>query len=249
MKAFLIAAIGVILLLPSPAKAQSTLNFARVMDPVDFPLTGYAVVNPTSSEARVTFTLFDGKGVARGVSPVSIPAGGQIARVGSDLFPGATVTGWVQATSATPNLRGFWLGGDWVNTTDGTEAAPSASQFVLPVVTTQTEIELVNPTASNQTILIRLYGSEGQEITEPQIQILSASGYYRARASSIFAPIDLTQATHAKVTCTVSCAGSALVSNLVTGPSLAVVNGVSTTSTVKEWYFPHWLQGQLNSLI
>src|SRR5436190_1469225 len=99
MKAFWIAAIVLILVLPAPAKAQSTLTFARVMDPVDFPLTGYAVVNPTASEARVTFSLYDAKGNATSVSTLSVAAGGQLSRVASELFPGATSSGWVQATS------------------------------------------------------------------------------------------------------------------------------------------------------
>ena len=249
MKAICLAALGVILLLSSPATAQSTLTFARVMDPADFPLTGFAVVNPTAAEARVNFTLYDSKGNAAGLSTRSIPAGGQIAKVGSELFPGITTGGWVQATSDTPNLRGFWLGGDWVNTTDGTETAASASQLVLPLVTAQTEIDLVNTTQSSEAILIRLYGSEGQEIAEPHIDALSPFGFYKARAATIFSTADLTQATHAKVTCAVSCAASALVSNFVTAPSLAVTNGVNASSAAKEFYFPHVLKGQLDSLV
>src|SRR5262245_39130793 len=108
MKALLVAAI-VILFLSCPANAPSNLTFARIMDPADFPLTGYAVVNPTASQATVTFTLYDATGTVKGVSTLSVAAGGQLAKVGSELFPGAAVTGWVQAASATSNLRGFWL--------------------------------------------------------------------------------------------------------------------------------------------
>jgi hypothetical protein len=249
MMAVLAAAIGVILLLPFPVNAQSTLTFPRIMDPVDFAVTGYAVVGFTTAAASATFTLYDAKGNAARSSVQPVPPGGQIAKVGSDLFPGATVSGWVQVTSSTSNLRGFWLGGDWVNTTDGAEAASPASQLLLPLITTQSEIEIVNPTKSGQAILIRLYGAEGREITEPFIQFLPASGFYRVRAASTFPAGDLAVTTHARLTCAVMCTASVRVSNYTTGPSLAVVNGVSVNSTVRELVFPHVIQGQLNSLV
>jgi hypothetical protein len=248
MRVVLAAVIVSMLLLPVTLKAQSTLSFPHVLDPVDFPLTGYALINPTAGEAAVTFTLFDSRGTAAASVVLPVPAGGQLARLASELFPGAAVSGWVQARSATSNLRGFWLGGDWLTATDGAEAAVAASELLLPLVTTQTDIELVNPLPSSQAILIRLYGAEGFEISEPHIQLLAAAGYYRVRATSAFPPGDVAVATHAKVTCAVQCAGTARVSNYLSGPSLAVVNGVATGSTIKELIFPHVIQGQLGGL-
>jgi hypothetical protein len=204
------------LLLPVTLKAQSTLSFPHVLDPVDFPQTGYSIINPTGGEAAVTFTLFDNRGTAAASTVQPVPAGGQLARLASELFPAASVSGWVQARSATSNLRGFWLGGDWITATDGAEAALAAPELLLPLVTTQTDIELVNPTLSNQSFLIRLYGDEGLEIGEPYIQLLAGSGYYRISTTSAFPPGDVAVATHAKVTCTAQCAGSLRVSNYLT---------------------------------
>ena len=237
-----------IVLLPGPLNAQSALTFARVMDLADLPVTGFAVVNPGTTSARVLFSLRGADGNLVRSTTVDVPAGGQSARLGSELFPRSTAGGWVQATSAASNLRGFWLGGDFATFTDGAEAMPSAAEIVLPVISDSSEVHLVNPTNSNQAVLIRLIGAEGQDITDPEIRLLSASGSFRAKSNVLFAPSDLAHATHARVTCS-SCAGAVMLSDYLAAPSLAVANGADMASTAKEIHFPHVIEGTLSGLI
>src|SRR5262245_31504308 len=109
-------------LLPT-AEAQSTLNFPRQFAAAELQSTGFAVANPSSAAATVTLTLYSDSGSAVSVSTQTVPAGGQLARLGSELFTGATSAGWVQAVSSAPGLTGFWLSGDFATYTDGAEAA------------------------------------------------------------------------------------------------------------------------------
>src|ERR1019366_5493868 len=100
MRAFVILLIISIFCAPGQLNAQSTLNFSRVMGVSDLPLTGYAVVNPGSTQATINFTLYGSDGTAMALSTQTIAAGGQIARLASELFPAATSGGWIQATSS-----------------------------------------------------------------------------------------------------------------------------------------------------
>ena len=236
-----------LLLSSAPLRAQSTLTFARVMDSTDLRTTGFALVNATTTNASVSFTLHDATGNVIASSVAVVPAGGQLAKLASELFPAASAGGWVQALSSVSNLHGFWLKADPNTDGDGAEAASPANEFVLPLITGQSEIDLVNP-GSGVAALIRLFGPEGLQVGDTAIVPLPSSGSYRAAASSLFQPGDLAQSTHAIVDCISSCAGAVLVSNFLTAPSLAVANGASTASTSTQLNFPHLVQGVLGTL-
>src|SRR6478609_232013 len=96
-----IALIVLILVLPVTLMGQSTLNFPRVYTPADLPVTGFAVVNPGSADATVTFRLLSTSGATVSSWSQLIRGRGQVARLGSEYFPSATTGGWVQATSTT----------------------------------------------------------------------------------------------------------------------------------------------------
>src|SRR6185436_3964071 len=104
------------------AQAQSTLNFVRQFQLSELQTTGFAVANPSSADAPVTFTLYSDSGASISSITQTVPAGGQYAKLGSELFVGASAAGWVQATSTAPGLTGFWLSGDFATFTDGAEA-------------------------------------------------------------------------------------------------------------------------------
>jgi hypothetical protein len=232
----------------SPVRAQSTLTFARVMDATELGTTGFALVNASSTIATVSFTLNDSTGATVASSSVVVPAGGQLAKLASELFPSATAGGWVQGFSSVPNLRGFWLKADPSMDGDGAEAASPAAEFVLPLITAQSEIDLVNPSLSGVAALIRLFGPEGLQVGDTAVVPLPASGSYRTQAASIFRAGDLARAATAIVDCQPSCAGSVLISDFLSAPSLAVANGVTTASTAVQLYFPHVVQGPLGNL-
>src|SRR6476660_9100861 len=84
------------------ANAQSTLNFVRQFQPSELQTTGFAVANTSTADAAVTFTLYSSVGTAVSSTTQTVPAGGQFAKLGSELFPGAATAGWVQATSTAP---------------------------------------------------------------------------------------------------------------------------------------------------
>jgi hypothetical protein len=117
--------------LPVTAFAQTTLNFPRQLTTAELAVTGFAVVNPSSAAATVTYTLRNSGGVTvGGPSAIVIPARGQRALLGNEIFVGASQSGWVQATSTTTGLTGFWLSGNLfdvpITFLDGAEAAPAA---------------------------------------------------------------------------------------------------------------------------
>src|SRR5579884_3327174 len=92
-----------------PLRGQSTLTFARVMQSGDLTATGFAIVNDGSAPAVVGFTLRDAAGNTISSTSATVPAGGQLARLASELFPNAQTGGWVQASSTASNLHGFWV--------------------------------------------------------------------------------------------------------------------------------------------
>src|SRR5207244_4423597 len=89
-----------IIFLPLCSLAQSTLNFPHVLEPPDFPNSGFAIVNPGPTDAAGTFTLFGADGSVVGTSSQTIRAGGQFAKVANQLFQ-PVLAGWVQVTSDT----------------------------------------------------------------------------------------------------------------------------------------------------
>src|SRR4029078_12244590 len=95
---------------PTMGWSQSTLNFPKFFSAAELPVTGFAVVNPGPSAATVTFTLYAANGQVVSTSPQTVAAGRQRARGGEELFTtGVGTGGWVQATSSTTGLQGFWV--------------------------------------------------------------------------------------------------------------------------------------------
>jgi hypothetical protein len=101
-----------LLAVPAAAWSQSTLNFPRQFAPSDLSGTGFALVNPNTSVANVTLTMYSATGSTVGIAASSVPAKGQLAGLGTDFFSNASAAGWVQVTSSTTGLTGFWLSGD-----------------------------------------------------------------------------------------------------------------------------------------
>jgi hypothetical protein len=219
------------------------------MGSADLPTTGYALVNDATTSAPVLFTLRDPTGATVAASTVTVPAGGQLARLASQLFPNAQSGGWVQASSSVSNLRGFWLIANPSTDGDGASAVAPASEFVLPLITAQSEIDLVNPGASGVAAFIRLYGPEGLQIGDTAVVPLPGLGSFNFNSTAEFAAGDIALASYAKVDCMPACAGAVLVSNYLTAPSLAVANGATTAATSLELNFPHVVEGQSGTLI
>ena len=229
------------LFVPTTLFGQSTLTFPRVYTQADLALTGFAIVNPSGTDAETTFTLRSVAGAVLEVEPRTIEAGGQLVRLGSELFTEATTPGWVEVTrSDTPGLQGFWLGGDFSTFTDGAEAAPSASGLIFPLVGANTEIHIANTAAAQSSVTISLRQSDGSELAS-STQAIAGMGAFQSEAATLFAGVDISQATHILMTGAASIAATAVVNDFLVSPSWGVANGVDVTVGTTELNFPHVL--------
>jgi hypothetical protein len=197
-----------VLCLPSVLGAQSVLQFPRVIETSDI-FTGIAVGNPTAGSASVTFTAYqpDGTalvgGVARNPVTVTIPAGGQSARLFHEIFGTANFNGWVQATSGTSGLTGFFLNGNGaVTDLDGAGSMAPAADTILPLIAednvTRTEITVVNANPETASVTLTLYATDGTALASKTVT-LAARGLIRQTAGTLFGSINFTDASHVKV--------------------------------------------------
>src|SRR5262249_20575610 len=152
----------------------------------EFRTTGIAIVNPGSTHALVTFTLYGTDGRVLGTKAETILSGGQLAKLGSDLFPDATSMGWIQAVSATTGLQGFWLGGDLTTFGDGAEAASSAADLVLPLINPLSEIHIANTGSAEVTVLLTLLGVEGFDAALSFPKTIPAKGVFKGDLPTLF---------------------------------------------------------------
>jgi hypothetical protein len=235
------------LVLPIMGYSQSTLLFPKLFSPSELPNTGFAIVNPGSAAATVTFTLYGPGGQIVSTYAMVIGAGGQKAQAGSELFSNTGNGGWVKATSSATGLQGFWLNYNGSLTLiDGAEAASMATEVVIPLVAGQTEVNVANPNAVSTPITLRLYGSDGLEMAAAVTGNVAANGVFQSQASSLFPSANLPQAQYIRIT---SGAGPVAATALITGylvpTESAVVNGVDRSANITEANFPHVISGEL----
>src|SRR5436309_11377390 len=139
------------------AQGQSTLIFPHALPPASLATNGFAIVNPGSTSAAVTFTMYGTSGQVLGGSQQMIPAGGQLARLASELFPGVLSAGWVQVSSPASGLQGMWVGGDFSTYTDGAEPAQPSTEVVFSLVTSTSSITLANNGDASINVFLRLF--------------------------------------------------------------------------------------------
>ena len=192
-------------LLPSVLSAQSILNFPRVISS-DQVFTGIAVGNPTPNMVPVTFTAYGangslvaGVGVANPTTKM-IAAGGQLALQHSELFGSTDFNGWVQATSVSGGLTGFFLNANPALTDlDGALALAPGLEFVLPFAaedaTQKTELPVVNPGNETATATLTLYGSDGSVLGTGTVT-LPAKTLTRQTLAAVFPGASLETASH-----------------------------------------------------
>jgi hypothetical protein len=169
------------------ASAQTVLNFAKttVNDQVN---AGFAVTNPTSNYADLQFTLFgaDGNPVSSGLlNPVRyrLAPKGHISMLASDVFASSKIDGWVQVTSPTTGLTGYYFAGDFVTTLEGAEPSKPLAVQVIPVVreddANKTELVIVNPGSASSTVTVTLFNPRGEQTGVPVSQTVGAHAMLR----------------------------------------------------------------------
>src|SRR2546427_2395424 len=235
-----------VLFFPICSRAQSLLNFPHVLGPLEFGTTGFAVVNPGATDAMATFTLFGPDGTSLKSSTRKIGSRGQLARLASELFPATLAAGWVQVTSPTTGLQGFWFGGDFATIGDGSEPAASASELILPMITPGSEIHVVNTGSTDVTVIMSLLNGDGLELDQRFPQLIRSNGFFKANVADIFRKADLNQATHMRLKC--ACPANAfaavvLARDFIAKPSLAVLNALPASTSTQTIVFPHLVDG------
>ena len=229
------------LLFPNAVFGQTTLNFPRALPTAELFFTGFAAVNPTNSEISVTFTLRDESGNTLSSSGQTIAAGGQLSLLGSELFPGVSSPGWVQLTSTTTGAYGFWLGGDWSTFADGAGTAAEADDLLVPLITANTELNVANPGSAAVTVTLSLRSADGSLLASPT-HTIQPFGVFQEEISSLFASVDLGQATHLRITGPTSVSATAIVRDFLVSPARGVVNGVDAAGGTT-LNFPHVISG------
>jgi hypothetical protein len=176
-------------------QAESKLNFPRLSAEANT-FTGIAIVNPSATDAVVTFTAFgaDGQPVPGALvpAPLTIKAGEQLPpKLTSDLFgtdlDPATV-GWFQATSPTDGLVGFFLFLNFPTTVfDGADVPASFDKldFVQVRIDSDytTELNIINPNATAAEMELKLLGGAS---TATRPQSIPAMGAVRLDVQDFF---------------------------------------------------------------
>src|SRR5262245_58405235 len=88
--------LGLLVSVTVRAEAQSRLTFPRVLSTQDLSTTGFALVNTSSSPAEAAFNFYSAAGLPVGSVTRTVPAKGQIAKLGSEILSGSTSSSWVQ---------------------------------------------------------------------------------------------------------------------------------------------------------
>ena len=206
--AFFLSFILVSLFQSGTALAQTVLHFPRVIS-TDALSTGIAISNPTPLPATLTLTALEADGtllVTTGENPVSlvVPADGQITRNFPELFAGSTnFNGWIEATSETSGLMGFYLNGSSsLGDLDGAAVKEPATEFLLPFVTEDeagtTEVTLVNPSPEPTVATATLFAASGSNLGSTSLNI-PGRGLLRQTLTTVSEGIDRAGASHVLV--------------------------------------------------
>jgi hypothetical protein len=233
---------AVLLLLAQAAHAQSVLNFPRS----SVEQTGIAIINPNTNFADVQLTFYglDGTPLADGaVNPVNYRIGpkSELQMMARDLFVAARAEGWIQATSSSPGLTGFYFTGDFSSKLDGSPSAPALTAQVLPLiredVNEHTDLLIINPGNVTANISILLYNLRGEQIAALP-RAVPAHGAFKFRPSQTL-PIFGT-GTSARVNSSVPVTATAIIGG---SESLMSVNGQSVELAASVRVIPHFLSG------
>jgi hypothetical protein len=170
--------------------------------------SGIAVSNPTGSQASIKLTAYNqdgtkfaGSGVTNEVT-ASVPAGGQYLALASQVFnpPASILTSptstylWMEVTSTTDGLTGFYLEGDSAITFQyGGDLGTSGTDLYLPAVenagTTVTEISLVNADTSSMgapaNVTIDFVKADGTKAADSRSVTIPKAGAIQGSLSSI----------------------------------------------------------------
>jgi hypothetical protein len=243
----LVYTLGIFFVWSQSAHAQTVLNFANtaVNDHVN---AGFAVTNPTSNFADVQFTIYglDGNPVSSGlVNPVRyrVAPKGQISMLASELFAASKTDGWVQVTSATSTLSGYYFSGDFATTLEGADSAAGSTSQVVPAVRSDenatTEIVILNPGTTTGTVTVNLFDPRGEQFGATVSRTIAAHAELRLPVSA-FSAVATSDTLWAKVSSTIPVAATGIVNR---SGSLLFASGQRVDQTASVRIVPHYIAG------
>ena len=104
--------------------AVHEIFFPKVFSVAELQTSGIVLLNPGAITANVMFYFLSAAGAPLTANTATIGPGGQLARLGSELFPTANSDGWVYVITDVDGMQAFWLTYDTSMTfLDGAEAA------------------------------------------------------------------------------------------------------------------------------
>src|SRR4029078_6515907 len=100
--------------------------------------------------------LFDESGVEISSMQRALPAGQQIAQLGSELFQSTQFkSAWVRGKSDADGITGAWMAGD-VSGFGGANSPPSGTQLALPILNDAAPLNIASTTESAAAVEIEL---------------------------------------------------------------------------------------------
>lgn len=168
--------------------------------------TGLVLFNPTSEDASVSLALIGANGRPIGTPVVAfVPALGQIAKTGREIFGLEDVNSSLSVSSSTPGIIGYLETFDTKLTfMDGAAPADSALDLIFPVAAgplpERTEIGLLNSNSRGTRVRLKLRAMDGTLLGE-SIAVVPAHGIFCNSLKNIFPLLfDFSAASHLTAT-------------------------------------------------
>ncbi len=180
--------------------------------------TGLAITNPQNFRVDITLTAYDsagniitGTGITNPVN-LTLPRRGQLAKVATEIFGtgfNTASSGTIIVDGKTPLLEGFYLVGDAAGGSrlDGSTADISPFEIsTLPAVfhqdpSTYNFLEIYNPGTTAAVVLLRLYDTNGMEISTATLPAIKPGGSLSRDATQIFSNLDLSAFSGGYISC------------------------------------------------
>ncbi len=257
--------VGVFLLLAScsllSVYGDTVLNFPRATF-VQGQFTGFAIANPTDTDAEVTLTayqsdasVFSSPGLIN-PAKLTIPARQQRAFLLSDreifaappelINSAQPVRLWLQASSPVSGLTGFYLLGDnLLQTLDGSDPSAGLTSFVFLLLDEgagiSTDLKIINPGGAVANITVEFRRANGTVAGTSNLPPLAAKAALQGTASELF-PDRSPDTAYLSLKSDTALAADALVQN-TQRPSLAVLGAQRTVAQSRVLNFPQLVDG------
>jgi len=152
--------------------------------------------------------------------------------------------GWIQVTSTTPGLDGFFAAGDFATWVTGLGALTPSADQVLPV-SGSTLMGVANPGTSAASVSIKAYDSNATQVGTTITKTVPPKGFYDAEADDgiIFGSGPLSTVKHLRITATGPVVAPAGMFPALNRGDGAFVGGTDVATAPNELNFAHVVSG------